>query len=41
MEGKVKVDELITEVIPLSRINEAFEMMKKDSGYRYVVDYNL
>ena len=41
MEGKVKVDELITKVIPLSEINEAFASMKKDSGYRYVIDYNL
>ena len=41
MEGKVKVDELITEVIPLEKINEAFEDMKRDSGYRYVVDYSL
>ena len=41
MDGKVKVDELITEVIPLEKINEAFEDMKTDSGYRYVVDYSL
>jgi S-(hydroxymethyl)glutathione dehydrogenase/alcohol dehydrogenase len=41
MDGKVKVDELITDVIPLSQINEAFEKMKEDSGYRYVVDYSL
>jgi len=39
MEGKVKVDELITEFIPLERINDAFERMKKDSGYRYIVRY--
>lgn len=39
MEGKVKVDELITEFIPLEQINDAFERMKKDSGYRYIVRY--
>lgn len=41
MDGKVKVDELVTGIIPLSQINEAFEDMRKDSGYRYVVDYNI
>jgi S-(hydroxymethyl)glutathione dehydrogenase/alcohol dehydrogenase len=41
MDGKIKVDELITGKIPLTQINEAFEDMKRDSGYRYVVDYSL
>ena len=41
MDGKVKVDELITGMIPLTEINHAFEKMKSDSGYRYVVDYSL
>jgi len=41
MDGKVLVDELVTGVIPLSEINEAFERMKLDSGYRYVVNYDL
>jgi S-(hydroxymethyl)glutathione dehydrogenase/alcohol dehydrogenase len=39
MEGKVKVDELITEFIPLEKINDAFERMKQDRGYRYIVRY--
>lgn len=39
MDGKIKVDELVTDVIPLEGINEAFEHMKTDSGYRYVVRY--
>jgi S-(hydroxymethyl)glutathione dehydrogenase/alcohol dehydrogenase len=39
MDGKVLVDELITGIIPLEGINEAFENMKRDSGYRYVVKY--
>lgn len=39
MEGQIKVDELLTGVIALEDINEAFERMKSDSGYRYVVRY--
>ena len=39
MEGKVKVDELVTGHIPLEQINEGFDAMRKDSGYRYVVQY--
>ncbi len=39
MDGKIKVDELVTDVIELSQINQAFENMKKDGGYRYVVRY--
>ncbi len=39
MDGKILVDELVTDVIPLEGINAAFEAMKKDGGYRYVVRY--
>ncbi len=39
MEGKIKVDELVTDVIELEKINEGFEHMRTDSGYRYVVRY--
>ena len=39
MDGKIKVDELVTQEIELERINWAFEKMKTDSGYRYVVKY--
>ena len=39
MEGQIKVDELVTDVIELEGINTAFERMKSDSGYRYVVQY--
>jgi S-(hydroxymethyl)glutathione dehydrogenase/alcohol dehydrogenase len=39
MEGKIKVDELITDFIPLEKINDAFERMKQDRGYRYIVRY--
>jgi S-(hydroxymethyl)glutathione dehydrogenase / alcohol dehydrogenase len=39
MQGEIKVDEFVTQVIPLDQINEAFERMKRDEGYRYIVDY--
>jgi S-(hydroxymethyl)glutathione dehydrogenase/alcohol dehydrogenase len=39
MNGDILVDELITEKIKLEQINEAFEKMHKDAGYRYVVEY--
>jgi len=39
MNGDILVDELITEKISLEQINEGFEKMHKDAGYRYVVEY--
>jgi S-(hydroxymethyl)glutathione dehydrogenase/alcohol dehydrogenase len=39
MDGEIFVDELVTGTISLEGINEAFEHMKQDSGYRYVVRY--
>jgi S-(hydroxymethyl)glutathione dehydrogenase/alcohol dehydrogenase len=39
MDGEILVDELITKTIPLEGINDAFEQMHKDSGYRFVVKY--
>ena len=39
MNGEIFVDELVTGTIALEEINEAFEKMKQDSGYRYVVKY--
>lgn len=39
MNGEIFVDELITDFITLEEINEAFEKMKHDSGYRYIVKY--
>ncbi|HEX8234734.1 MAG TPA: zinc-binding dehydrogenase [Abditibacteriaceae bacterium] len=39
MDGEILVDELITQSIPLEGINDAFEQMHKDSGYRFVVKY--
>ncbi len=39
MNGEIFVDELVTGTIGLEGINDAFEHMKQDSGYRYVVKY--
>ena len=39
MDGEILVDELVTGLIPLEKINEAFEHMHTDSGYRYVVQF--
>src|SRR5947207_15578772 len=39
MDGRLKIDELVTKDIPLERINEAFDLMRQDQGYRYVVKY--
>ncbi len=39
MAGDIKVDEFVTETIKLEQINDAFERMKQDQGYRYIVDY--
>jgi S-(hydroxymethyl)glutathione dehydrogenase / alcohol dehydrogenase len=39
MEGTLKIDELVTKEIPLEQINQAFEWMKQDQGYRYIVKY--
>lgn len=39
MRGEIKVDEFVTQTIRLEQINEAFERMKRDEGYRYIVDY--
>jgi S-(hydroxymethyl)glutathione dehydrogenase/alcohol dehydrogenase len=37
MDGKVKIDELITHTLPLERINEGFELMKRGESIRSVV----
>lgn len=39
MDGRLKIDELVTKDIPLEQINEAFDWMKQDQGYRYVVKF--
>jgi S-(hydroxymethyl)glutathione dehydrogenase / alcohol dehydrogenase len=37
MEGKIRIDELITHTMPLERINEAFELMHAGESIRSVV----
>src|SRR5216117_2198652 len=37
MDGKIKIDELITHVMPLEKINDAFELMHRGESIRSVV----
>jgi S-(hydroxymethyl)glutathione dehydrogenase/alcohol dehydrogenase len=39
MEGKLKIDELITHTLPLARINEGFDLMERGESIRSVVVY--
>jgi S-(hydroxymethyl)glutathione dehydrogenase / alcohol dehydrogenase len=39
MEGKINIDDLITNVMPIEQINEAFDIMKKGEGIRSVVTF--
>jgi len=39
MERKINIDDLITHVLPLERINEAFDLMHKGESIRSVVVY--
>jgi S-(hydroxymethyl)glutathione dehydrogenase/alcohol dehydrogenase len=39
MEGKLNIDDLITHTLPLERINEGFDLMKKGESIRSVVIY--
>ncbi len=39
MEGKVAIDPLITHVLPLERINEAFDLMHEGKSIRTVIRY--
>jgi S-(hydroxymethyl)glutathione dehydrogenase/alcohol dehydrogenase len=39
MEGKINIDDLITHVLPLQRINEAFDLMHRGESIRTVVTY--
>ena len=39
MDGKLRIDELITHRLPLDRINEGFELMKRGESIRSVVVY--
>jgi S-(hydroxymethyl)glutathione dehydrogenase/alcohol dehydrogenase len=39
MEGRINIDDLITHVLPLERINDAFDLMRKGESIRSVVVY--
>jgi S-(hydroxymethyl)glutathione dehydrogenase/alcohol dehydrogenase len=39
MEGKINIDDLITHVVPLDRINEAFDLMHAGKSIRTVVTF--
>ena len=39
MEGKINIDDLITHTLPLARINEGFDLMKRGESIRSVVVY--
>jgi S-(hydroxymethyl)glutathione dehydrogenase/alcohol dehydrogenase len=39
MEGKINIDDLITHVMPLARINEAFDLMHAGKSIRSVVTF--
>jgi S-(hydroxymethyl)glutathione dehydrogenase/alcohol dehydrogenase len=39
MEGKINIDDLITHVLPLERINEGFDLMHEGKSIRSVVTY--
>ncbi len=39
MEGKINIDDLITHVVPLERINDAFDLMHRGESIRTVVTF--
>ncbi len=40
MDGKINIDDLITHVMPVERINDAFDLMHKGESIRSVVTFN-
>jgi Zn-dependent alcohol dehydrogenases, class III len=40
MEKKINIDDLITHVLPLDRINEGFDLMHAGKSIRSVVTYD-
>lgn len=40
MDGKINIDDLITHVMPLEKINDAFELMHKGESIRSVVTFS-
>ena len=39
MDGRINIDDLITHVLPLERINEGFDLMHEGESIRAVVKY--
>jgi S-(hydroxymethyl)glutathione dehydrogenase / alcohol dehydrogenase len=39
MDGKINIDDLITNVMPIDRINDAFDLMHRGEGIRTVVTF--
>jgi S-(hydroxymethyl)glutathione dehydrogenase/alcohol dehydrogenase len=39
MEGKINIDDMITHVMPLSKINDAFDLMHKGESIRSVITF--
>jgi S-(hydroxymethyl)glutathione dehydrogenase/alcohol dehydrogenase len=39
MEGKLKVDDLVSRTMPLEQINTAFEYMERADGVRSIVKF--
>jgi S-(hydroxymethyl)glutathione dehydrogenase/alcohol dehydrogenase len=39
MDGKIDIDSLITHVMPIERINDAFDLMHEGSSIRSVVTF--
>jgi S-(hydroxymethyl)glutathione dehydrogenase/alcohol dehydrogenase len=39
MDGKIDIDSLVTQVMPLDKINEAFELMHKGESIRTVLTF--
>ncbi|HEY9674113.1 MAG TPA: zinc-binding dehydrogenase, partial [Waterburya sp.] len=40
MDGKINIDDLITNVMPLEKINDAFDLMHKGESIRSVVTFS-
>jgi S-(hydroxymethyl)glutathione dehydrogenase/alcohol dehydrogenase len=41
MEGKINLDDLVTYKLPLSKINEAFDLMHEGKSIRTVIDFTM
>jgi S-(hydroxymethyl)glutathione dehydrogenase/alcohol dehydrogenase len=39
MDGKIDIDSLVTQVMPIDKINEAFDLMHKGESIRTVLTF--